>query len=153
MAKRWYIIHTYSGFESKVKQSLLQRAQAMGKAEKENARGELASFYVEFGRILLYASGSMEAWRLQHLTNLAELPDYEEGYGFSGGRIRGKRLRVGTDGCAAFIVEPRHRGSFTVGLTTPGLHAAANALAARCPYRAAGRCSHTWPEPRAWYIS
>ncbi|TLY32928.1 MAG: UDP-N-acetylmuramoyl-tripeptide--D-alanyl-D-alanine ligase [Ignavibacteria bacterium] len=51
-------------------------------------------------------------------------------YGFSGGRIRGKRLRVGTDGCAAFIVEPRHRGSFTVGLTTPGLHAAANALAA-----------------------
>ncbi|PYT09766.1 MAG: transcription termination/antitermination protein NusG [Acidobacteria bacterium] len=33
MAKRWYIIHTYSGFESKVKQSLLQRAQAMGKAD------------------------------------------------------------------------------------------------------------------------
>jgi len=32
-AKRWYIIHTYSGFESKVKQSLLQRAQAMGKAD------------------------------------------------------------------------------------------------------------------------
>ncbi len=28
MAKQWYIIHTYSGFESKVKQSLLQRAAA-----------------------------------------------------------------------------------------------------------------------------
>lgn len=27
---KWYIIHTYSGFENKVKESLLQRAQAMG---------------------------------------------------------------------------------------------------------------------------
>jgi transcriptional antiterminator NusG len=27
---RWYIIHTYSGFESKVKESLQQRVEAMG---------------------------------------------------------------------------------------------------------------------------
>jgi len=33
MAKQWYIIHTYSGFEAKVKQSLEQRAAAMGMAE------------------------------------------------------------------------------------------------------------------------
>jgi UDP-N-acetylmuramoyl-tripeptide--D-alanyl-D-alanine ligase len=51
-------------------------------------------------------------------------------YGFSGGRVRGKRLRVGTDGCAAFSVEMRGRGAFMVGLRTPGLHAATNALAA-----------------------
>ena len=28
--KQWYIIHTYSGFENKVKESLLQRVQAYG---------------------------------------------------------------------------------------------------------------------------
>ena len=30
MAKQWYIVHTYSGFEAKVKESLTQRAEAMG---------------------------------------------------------------------------------------------------------------------------
>jgi transcriptional antiterminator NusG len=29
-AKRWYIVHTYSGFEERVKQTLRQRADAMG---------------------------------------------------------------------------------------------------------------------------
>ena len=29
-AKRWYIVHTYSGFEGKVKESLRQRADALG---------------------------------------------------------------------------------------------------------------------------
>jgi transcriptional antiterminator NusG len=28
--KNWYIVHTYSGFENKVKESLLQRVQAYG---------------------------------------------------------------------------------------------------------------------------
>jgi transcriptional antiterminator NusG len=31
--KLWYIVHTYSGFEAKVKESLHQRADAMGMAE------------------------------------------------------------------------------------------------------------------------
>lgn len=31
--KRWYIVHTYSGHEAKVKQSLLERAKVMGKPE------------------------------------------------------------------------------------------------------------------------
>jgi len=30
MAKQWYIVHTYSGFEAKVKESLKQRAEALG---------------------------------------------------------------------------------------------------------------------------
>jgi len=33
MSKQWYIVHTYSGFEAKVKDSLRQRADAMGMAE------------------------------------------------------------------------------------------------------------------------
>ena len=31
--KQWYIIHTYSGFEAKVKDSLRRRADDMGMAE------------------------------------------------------------------------------------------------------------------------
>jgi transcription termination/antitermination protein NusG len=33
-SKKWYIIHTYSGFENKVRESLLTRAQAFGWADK-----------------------------------------------------------------------------------------------------------------------
>jgi transcription termination/antitermination protein NusG len=33
MAKQWYIVHTYSGFEAKVKESLRQRVDAMGMGE------------------------------------------------------------------------------------------------------------------------
>jgi len=32
-AKQWYIVHTYSGFEAKVKESLEQRAEAMDMAD------------------------------------------------------------------------------------------------------------------------
>jgi transcriptional antiterminator NusG len=31
--KQWFIVHTYSGFEAKVKESLRQRAEAMGMAD------------------------------------------------------------------------------------------------------------------------
>ncbi len=30
MAKKWYIVHTYSGYENKVRESLVQRVEAMG---------------------------------------------------------------------------------------------------------------------------
>lgn len=33
MAKEWYVVHTYSGFENKVKDSLIQRAEAYGLKE------------------------------------------------------------------------------------------------------------------------
>ena len=33
MSKQWFIVHTYSGFEAKVKQSLRQRADALGMAD------------------------------------------------------------------------------------------------------------------------
>ncbi len=34
MAKKWYVIHTYSGYENKVKTNLLHRIQSMGMEEK-----------------------------------------------------------------------------------------------------------------------
>lgn len=30
MAKQWYIVHTYSGFEERVKKTLEQRVDALG---------------------------------------------------------------------------------------------------------------------------
>ncbi|HOK05979.1 MAG TPA: transcription termination/antitermination protein NusG [Syntrophales bacterium] len=33
MAHRWYVVHTYSGFENRVKRSLMERVQAAGKQE------------------------------------------------------------------------------------------------------------------------
>jgi transcriptional antiterminator NusG len=33
VVKQWFIVHTYSGFEAKVKDSLTQRAEAMGMAD------------------------------------------------------------------------------------------------------------------------
>jgi transcriptional antiterminator NusG len=34
MAKKWYVIHTYSGYENKVKTNLLHRIQSMGMEDK-----------------------------------------------------------------------------------------------------------------------
>ncbi len=34
MAKRWYVIHTYSGYENKVRMNLLHRIESMGMQEK-----------------------------------------------------------------------------------------------------------------------
>jgi transcriptional antiterminator NusG len=34
MSKRWYIVHTYSGHEAKVKQSLLERAKTFGREDE-----------------------------------------------------------------------------------------------------------------------
>jgi len=33
-SKQWYIVHTYSGFEERVKENLHQRVEALGMAEK-----------------------------------------------------------------------------------------------------------------------
>jgi len=33
MTKKWYIVHTYSGHEAKAKQSLIERAKALGKED------------------------------------------------------------------------------------------------------------------------
>ena len=37
-------------------------------------------FIVGFAQVLLYANESSQAWRLQELTDLETLPDYEEGW-------------------------------------------------------------------------
>ena len=53
--------------------------------------GEAGAFYEEFARMLVGARGYQDAWRLQVLSDLTVLPDYEEGhiYWRSQGETRG----------------------------------------------------------------
>ncbi len=54
--------------------------QAMPLAAKDDQKDEVAQFYLNFGEVLLNHRGIYEAWRLSYLSNLGELPDYDDGF-------------------------------------------------------------------------
>ena len=76
--KRWYIVHTYSGFEDRVRQNLLQRVEAMGMKDAfgdvriptetlvEMKGGTKREIHRKFfpGYILVEMEMSDEAWHL-----------------------------------------------------------------------------------------
>ncbi len=53
---------------------------AMPLAAAEPVKLDAANFYLSVAQLLLANRGYEEAWRLQSLTNLDELPDYDEGF-------------------------------------------------------------------------
>ncbi|MGD9350479.1 MAG: hypothetical protein PVF71_12535, partial [Desulfobacterales bacterium] len=55
--------------------------QAMAPAESDPQKAEVAQFYIEFARSVQQHRGTAQTWRLQYLTDLTRLPDYEPGYG------------------------------------------------------------------------
>ncbi len=59
--------------------------RALPLTSRDSSNSEVANFYLEFGRIILQDSGQSQSWRLQYLTDLTGLPDYEPGYGYGGG--------------------------------------------------------------------
>jgi uncharacterized protein YfaS (alpha-2-macroglobulin family) len=64
--------------------------QALPLTGKEKDKAAAAQFHLHFANRLLNGAARYEAWRLQYLTDLAQLPDYEEGYyGWYGGGGRG----------------------------------------------------------------
>jgi uncharacterized protein YfaS (alpha-2-macroglobulin family) len=77
-------------------------------ADEENAN-DRAGFYQELSNALMFGRQGGEAWQLQDLTDLAKLPDYEEGYrgrrfGWGGGN--GKGAAVDADGNPVFHTLP-----------------------------------------------
>ena len=94
MSKKWYIVHTYSGYEAKAKQALLERAKIEGKEEcfdevlipEENivevVKGEKRTSKRKFfpGYILVQMDMTDETWHL--VKNTAKVT------GFLGGRGR-----------------------------------------------------------------
>lgn len=63
--------------------------QALPGAAQHPNRAETAEFYLDLAQMLLNYQGYGEAWRLQVLTDLATLPDYEPGWGYFRGEVRG----------------------------------------------------------------
>jgi uncharacterized protein YfaS (alpha-2-macroglobulin family) len=63
--------------------------QALPLVQKEASKTDAAAFYLDFANLLLNGTGGYEAWRLQSLTDLSKLPDYEDGWYFGGRSVRG----------------------------------------------------------------
>jgi alpha-2-macroglobulin len=63
--------------------------QALPLAMQDDDKPAAARFHLNFANMWLYGSGALEAWRLQTLTDLSQLPDYDEGYYWAGARNQG----------------------------------------------------------------
>ncbi len=83
---------------------LMEQAMKAGKGEKD--KDALGRFYLEFARILIGQRGYYEAWRLQYLSDLSKLPDYEEGYYYGYGS-RNVGTPVDADGNPVFYKVPK----------------------------------------------
>ena len=88
---------------------LMTQALELIKAEPDKVAA--GTFYLRFSE-MLQRSGNTDAWRLQYLTDLKTLPDYEEGYGYRGrgrwghgGEVRG--APVGADGNPVYYTVPK----------------------------------------------
>jgi alpha-2-macroglobulin len=71
---------------------LMQQAMEIAEKEISANQGDKSSiviFYVQFARTIMGYRGYGEAWRLQYLSDLSKLPDYDEGYYGWGGEERG----------------------------------------------------------------
>ncbi|WP_425614362.1 alpha-2-macroglobulin [Anatilimnocola sp. NA78] len=51
-------------------------------AAKDDAKGEVAQFYLQLSELLLNNRGIYDAWRLQYLADLSQLPDLDDGHFF-----------------------------------------------------------------------
>jgi uncharacterized protein YfaS (alpha-2-macroglobulin family) len=61
---------------------------AIGYTKGEEDKPALADLHLYFAQILLAGSGNHEPWRLQYLSDLSKLPDYDEGYYYWNGYNR-----------------------------------------------------------------
>ncbi|RPI74880.1 MAG: hypothetical protein EHM45_16790 [Desulfobacteraceae bacterium] len=60
--------------------SLQLLTQAASRIPANENKNDQADFYLEFARILMGYNQYGESWRLQYLSDLLQLPDYEESY-------------------------------------------------------------------------
>jgi len=79
--------------------------QALPLTKKEDDRKAVASFYEQFAQHVMFMRDGGNAWQLQDLTNLNELPDYEVGYNWGWGGP-GKGAAVDENGEPVFHTGP-----------------------------------------------
>ena len=58
--------------------------QAMPLAQKDDDHAAVGTFFLNLAGMLLNNRGYSDSWRLQSLTDLTQLPDYEPGWGYYG---------------------------------------------------------------------
>jgi len=68
---------------------LMQRAFDLVADKEVEEEYEKHRFLLDFARYLLHGRGGQESWRLQYLSDLSTLPDYEAGGGYYGGSQKG----------------------------------------------------------------
>src|SRR5262245_2419454 len=51
-------------------------------AQRDDRKSDVSRFWMNLAEMLLSNRGYSEAWRLQYLTDLSKLPDYDEGYAY-----------------------------------------------------------------------
>ncbi|MBN1851277.1 MAG: alpha-2-macroglobulin [Pirellulales bacterium] len=81
--------------------------QAKDLVADEPARNEVSQMYMQLAQVLLYNRGWYEAWRLQYLTEINQLPDYEEGRGYRGWGGEAKGAPVDSEGKPIYHDVPR----------------------------------------------
>ncbi|MBN2712958.1 MAG: alpha-2-macroglobulin, partial [Planctomycetes bacterium] len=91
--------------------SLQLMDQAVKVAEKVTDRNQtfmhnLAQFYLEFANHIMNYRGYSQAWRLQYLSDLSQLPDYDEGYYYYHGN-RNQGCPVDADGNPIYYRTPK----------------------------------------------
>ncbi|MEW6087177.1 MAG: MG2 domain-containing protein [bacterium] len=69
-----------NSFERDRIRALQLMTDALGKSGNETDTNELSNFYLRFASILMGYREYNEAWRLQYLSDLSKLPDYEDGW-------------------------------------------------------------------------
>jgi len=96
-----------SAYERDRVRALQLMRDAMKAADRDANKADVGDFYLDLALMLLDRRGTSEAWRLQYLTDLATLPDYEEGYygGYGGRGPRG--APVDADGNPVFYHIPK----------------------------------------------
>lgn len=87
---------------------LMVRAMTLLETSPSHQGWEARSFYEEFARMLMGFRGYQEAWRLQVLSDLTVLPDYEEGNYYWRGRQQTRGAPVDENGNPVFYRVPAH---------------------------------------------
>jgi uncharacterized protein YfaS (alpha-2-macroglobulin family) len=93
-----------SSFQRDRVRALQLMRQAMPLTEKETDKPALAAFHMQFSNLLLNGAGYYEAWRLQYLTDLTQLPDYDDGYYYGNS---GRGAPVDADGKPIYYKVPK----------------------------------------------
>ncbi|MCC6127189.1 MAG: alpha-2-macroglobulin [Pirellulales bacterium] len=78
--------------------------QALPLAQKDDDHGEVSGFLLSLGEMFLNNRGYGESWRLQYLSDLKTLPDYDPGWGYY---REGAGAPVGEDGKPIYHTTPK----------------------------------------------